>query len=94
MNSLVKLNQQQLIKKIKEVPAGRVYRLDYFSKKEGKVVSRLAKNGVKKFLKGDPTYKKPEGTYTYYDCTKQNYRGPKLENLKGFKYKNIEFKAQ
>ena len=96
MSTTVKIDQRTMKGLIKQIPNGRIYKLEYYSKKDDTIVSRLARNGVTKFLKGTgkPVPDSETGLVTYYDCGRKNYRSPREENLKGFKYQGISYKVR
>jgi len=79
---------QQLAEYMRSLPGGQVFKIEYYSKKEGGNIIRTGQNKVKKYLKGiGKGYSDASvGVVTYYDCIKQSYRSPRVENIKSITF--------
>ena len=94
MRTVVNCTPEELLRFKNQIPGGKVYKVEYFSKKDNRVVVRTAQNRVTKYLKGiGKNYSDQEkGLTTYFDCIKRNYRSPRVENLRSIKYSGILYK--
>ena len=92
MNTQAYVTPDMAVKLLKK-SGGKFFSIRYYSKKEGDVINRTGRLGVKKHLKGiGKGYKDSDkGLITYFDTMKNSYRSPRIENIRSFTIGKIDY---
>jgi len=92
MSTVVYVSNDHLVRMIKTIPRGRVFKISYFHMGQNKIESRLGQNRIPSPRKTN--MKISNNVLRYYDLSKGGIRGPIKDNIRSVKYRGITYKVK